>query len=319
MNLPAQFRVGVVLIACIAKVGANPAPAIAEPVYYQVEELDRPPKAIRQDHPPYPPDVLQSEAGGTVELAFGIDSTGRVIGVRARKCTVSTPLGSVDFDRTLHGVDSKSHKSVEGRADYRLLRYTANKLALSAVNGVAQWTFQPGKKDGKAVNSVMAVIVNFDPPKHAGTVSIRVDGLDPTTMTQHLTTITNDEFAGMVGDAIGRTGTFAGIAPPEQATYHLEALVRILGSTQTFSATLDTRWILTRASDQKVLWDSDLTSTADSNLGQTQAALALSSAGSRGRANAQQMGTAIAASDSTKLAAYNNAHDALKELWSLKF
>jgi len=291
----------------------------AGPIYYQVSELDVLPKATRQDHPPYPANVAESEINGTVEVAFGIDATGHVVGVRARKCTVITPHGSIEFDRTLHGVDPQTHQSAEGEPDYRLLRDAANKLALSAVNGIAQWTFKPGKKGGEAVNAVMAVIVNFQGPKHPGTVSIRVDGLDPTTVTHHITSVTNDDFAAIVGAAIARTGTFAGIAPPGQAAYHLEVVVRVLDNVQTFSSTLDARWILTRASDQKVLWDTDLTSTATTTIGEALAARNLYSIGTHGKWNPTELGNAIAASQSAKLAASNNSHDALKELWDLKF
>jgi len=321
-SLPANlaFLLGIMTAASAsepAKLPAGPESTASGPRIYQIGELDQIPKATTQDQPIYPSAVTQSQINGTVDVAFVVGTTGHVIGARARKCTVLTAKSSVEFDRTLRGIDSKSRKSAEKEADYPILLDAAKKLAAAAVRGVRDWTFQPGLKGGKPVNSATAVVINFQAPQHVGTVYIRVTGRDPTTGPHHITSITNEEFSGMVASFVNELGVFSGTATsPDQATYQLDVELRVINKIQTFSTTMAAHWKLTRASDQSVVWETDITKTAHTSMGQANSALILEG---QQRGNVKGLGNAIAISQNTKLVATDNAHDALKEIWNLKF
>jgi len=153
MNFPSpKFAL---FLAAIATVSA------AEPKIYQVQELDQAPKATIQTKPRYPSDVTQDHTGATVEVAFVIESSGRVVGARVRDCKVDTLHNSVDFDASAHGTDSKTHESATAESDYSTLLNAANQFANSATQAVGKWKFSPGLKDGKPVDSAMAVTIEY--------------------------------------------------------------------------------------------------------------------------------------------------------------
>jgi hypothetical protein len=154
--LISAFWTGGVLIA--AKVHGEPS---AVPAIYQLSDLDQTPKAKIQVRPAFPAFSTREQIRASVDVAFVVDKDGRVFGIRARKCTVSTSTKSIDFSATAHATDSKTHKSAEKDPEYAALLDAANKFAASAVQGVSKWKFWPGKKGGVPVNAVMAVEIAY--------------------------------------------------------------------------------------------------------------------------------------------------------------
>jgi len=137
------------------------ARAAAESRIYQVEELDEAPKATSQAKPEYPSQITQDHINATVDIAFVVDSTGRVVGARARECKIVTGSRGIVFDTYGRGVNSRTRKSAVGEADYLLLRETARSFIASAVQGVSAWTFRPGKMGGRPVVSAVAVEIKY--------------------------------------------------------------------------------------------------------------------------------------------------------------
>jgi len=140
---------------------SSPSARAVEPRIYQVEELDDAPKAIRQAKPGYPYQVTEGHISATVDIAFVVDSTGRVVGARARECKILTSGRGIDFDTYGRGVNSRTHKSAINEFDYGVLREVARKFIASAVQGVSAWTFRPGKMGGRPVDSVVAVEIKY--------------------------------------------------------------------------------------------------------------------------------------------------------------
>lgn len=86
--------------------------------------LDRTPRAKVQIPPDYPYAMKQSGASGSVVVEFDVDTTGRVIRAEA-------------------------------------ISYTDREFAEPAMRAVRKWSFEPGRRNGKAVPFRMAVPIEF--------------------------------------------------------------------------------------------------------------------------------------------------------------
>ncbi len=104
----------------------EPAGPLAAPALVPVEELDRLPMVRYQEAPAYPPDLRRRGIGGEVLVEFVIDERGLV------------------------------------RAP-RVLRAPHQALGEAAEVAVAQWTFFPGMKNGRAVATRLQVPIEFSP------------------------------------------------------------------------------------------------------------------------------------------------------------
>ena len=91
---------------------------------FSLSELDQRPRPVYQPSPRYPPDLQRKGVEGTVTVAFIVDSDGRVARAKVQK---STHPG---FER-------------------------------AALKAVKRWKFEPGKRDGKAVQFRMRVPITF--------------------------------------------------------------------------------------------------------------------------------------------------------------
>ena len=105
---------------------AGSAGPLAAPTLVPVEELDRMPMVRSQEAPSYPPDLRRRGIGGEVLVEFVIDERGLV------------------------------------RAP-RVLRAPHVALGEAAEVAVAQWTFFPGMKNGRAVATRLQVPIEFSP------------------------------------------------------------------------------------------------------------------------------------------------------------
>lgn len=109
------------------------------PRLYSIRELDRAPKPISQVAPQYPTELREKNISGEVTVGFVVDTNGAVLSARADKST---------------------------RAEFEL----------SAVEAVSAWKFEPGRKDGHAVNTVLVVPILFqvteDSPAEANTQAV---------------------------------------------------------------------------------------------------------------------------------------------------
>jgi len=83
-----------------------------------------PPKLKYRIEPEYPPDALQAGIQGTVVFEVVVDVTGRLTNI-----AVLSPLG--------FGLDERARETIE------------------------KWRFEPGRKDGKPVNILATIEVNF--------------------------------------------------------------------------------------------------------------------------------------------------------------
>ncbi|HWN40817.1 MAG TPA: M56 family metallopeptidase [Thermoanaerobaculia bacterium] len=101
--------------------------AWAEPL--KVEGNVKPPKIVNKVQPEYPESAREAKLEGTVAVKTVIDEQGRV-----RNPTVAKSSGNADFDR-------------------------------SALDAVAQWTFQPATLDGKRVEVYYTITIRFTPDK----------------------------------------------------------------------------------------------------------------------------------------------------------
>ena len=93
---------------------------------YSVDELDTPPKPIEQVAPVYPPHFKERKRRGVVNLEMVVDEVGDVVSI--------TTLTSTDHAFTR-----------------------------SAMKAVVQWRFEPGKKDGKPVKTLVQLPMQFMP------------------------------------------------------------------------------------------------------------------------------------------------------------
>lgn len=91
---------------------------------FDLRDLDRHPRPIFQSEPNYPYELRQAGVSGWVRVQFIVDSQGNVRQPR---------------------VDSSSHREFEQ----------------PAVDAVRNWRFEPGYKDGEAVNTRVLAPVNF--------------------------------------------------------------------------------------------------------------------------------------------------------------
>lgn len=105
---------------------AAEAGPFAAPAIVPVDELDRAPMLRYQEAPTYPPDLRRRGIGGEVLVEFIIDERGLV------------------------------------RAP-RVLRAPHEALGEAAEVAVAQWTFFPGMKNGRAVATRLQVPIEFNP------------------------------------------------------------------------------------------------------------------------------------------------------------
>jgi len=87
---------------------------------------------------------------------------------------------------------------------------------------------------------------------------------------------------------------------------------------QTFSTTIEAHCRLIRASDQKVLWNTDITKTAATTRG-TAMGTALLYSGGRNEVAGGGLSSTIAGSQNTKLASVDIAKEACKQLFELSF
>ena len=87
----------------------------------------KPPKAIAKEQPEYPESAREAKAEGDVVLKIVIDEQGRV-----RNPTVSKSSGNADLDK-------------------------------SALETIAQWTFQPATLEGKPVAVYFTITIRFKP------------------------------------------------------------------------------------------------------------------------------------------------------------
>jgi TonB family protein len=104
----------------------EPSGPFAAPALVPVEELDRMPMVRYQEAPAYPPDLRRRGIGGEVLVEFVIDERG----------LVRMP---------------------------RVLRAPHEALGEAAEVAVAQWTFFPGMKNGRAVATRLQVPIEFSP------------------------------------------------------------------------------------------------------------------------------------------------------------
>ena len=93
-------------------------------IIYELEDLTRPPRPIRQPAPTYPPELRRAGISGTVVLMFIVRSDG-----------------------------TTSRISVE-RSDNPAFEEPA-------IRAVRKWVFEPGEKDGKAVNTRVRIPIPF--------------------------------------------------------------------------------------------------------------------------------------------------------------
>lgn len=92
---------------------------------FNLNDLDRIPEAIAQPAPTFPPTLKNQADSARVTVHFIVDSSGRVLDVRA--------------------VDS-THPGFEP----------------AAINGVMRWKFKPGMKGGRKVATRMSVAIKFE-------------------------------------------------------------------------------------------------------------------------------------------------------------
>src|SRR5262249_41627817 len=98
------------------------------PASIKVEPRDAQPKPIRQVRPVYPDELAKKNITGTVTVQFTVDTTGSVISARA----ISSPN---------------------------------EMLSDLAIAAVSKWEFEPGRKNGVKVSTVMQVPLIFAPTK----------------------------------------------------------------------------------------------------------------------------------------------------------
>ena len=91
---------------------------------FSLSELDQRPRPVYQPSPRYPPELQRKGVQGSVTVAFIVDSDGRVTRAKVQK---------------------SSHPGF-------------NRAALKAVK---RWKFEPGKREGKAVQFRMRVPITF--------------------------------------------------------------------------------------------------------------------------------------------------------------
>ena len=97
--------------------------AIAGPTY-DLKQLDRIPQARQQDRPAYPLELRSQGIAGEVVVGFVVDTEGHVRGAE-------------------------------------VLRSSQSGFEAPAIDAVSRWTFRPGMKDGRAVNTRMSVPIVF--------------------------------------------------------------------------------------------------------------------------------------------------------------
>ena len=132
-NVLSQLRHGAAAEARPAAAAPAPATAMANSgvpetdralEVYDVSKVDQKPVAKQQSRPRYPAAMRQSHADGEVVVEFVVDTNGDV--------------------RDAHAV-----------------RATSPAFEASALEAVNQWKFQPGRKDGQAVNTRLQVPLVF--------------------------------------------------------------------------------------------------------------------------------------------------------------
>lgn len=107
---------------------AAPPPLDISGQVFPLATLDRPPAARRSVRPEYPAELREAGVSGQVVLSFVSGADGNVDGVTVVKST---------------------HPALEA----------------AAVAAIAQWGFEPGQKDGKAVKVGMQIPIVFSPPR----------------------------------------------------------------------------------------------------------------------------------------------------------
>lgn len=114
---------GLLALTAVLGVLAFPMAGWARPV--KVEGDVKPPKVVNQVPPDYPASARENKIEGTVVLNTVIDAQGRV-----RNPTIAESSGNADLDR-------------------------------SAVDTIAQWTFQPATLDGKPIEVYYTLTIRF--------------------------------------------------------------------------------------------------------------------------------------------------------------
>ncbi len=98
--------------------------AIPESEILPVDALDVKPRVKSQQRPQYPPDLRRNGISGEAIIEFIVDTQGRVQGAQP-------------------------------------VRATQKDFGLEAARAVSKWTFRPGMKDGRAVNTRMQLPITF--------------------------------------------------------------------------------------------------------------------------------------------------------------
>lgn len=92
---------------------------------YEVGSLDKAPQARVRGEPNYPPDLKARSVTGEVEVEYIIDSHGKV-------CALS------------------------------ILRSTHPSFEISVTEALLRWSYEPGKKNGRAVNTHVHQVITFN-------------------------------------------------------------------------------------------------------------------------------------------------------------